>query len=341
MADRPTIADLARAAGVSVATVDRVLNGRHPVRKETAERVAAAATGLGYHAAGLIRRRLAEDLPHVRLGFVLQKPRQAFYQEFERELRRAAAAASGVRATAEIDFTHGAAPAHIVEQLEAMAARVQAVAMVAPDHPTVSAAVEALRARGVPVYALLSDFAPGVREGYVGVNNRKVGRTAAWMVAHAAARPGKVGLFVGSHRFDGHDSREIGFRAYFRENAPEFEVLESMVNLDTRQITQEATLSLLGRHPDLVGLFIAGGGMEGGIEALREKGRRLAVVVPEITPESRAALADGLITMAIATPLPALCRELVALMVGRIVRGAAGAPGQIFLPFDIYLPENV
>ena len=341
MVRRPTIADLARSAGVSVATVDRVLNGRHPVRKETAERVSAAATELGFHATGLIRRRLAEDLPPVRLGFVLQKPRQAFYQEFERELRAAVAAAPGVRASAEIDFTQGAAPAHIVERLEAMANRAQAVAMVAPDHPMVSASVEALRARGVAVFALLSDFAAGVREGYVGVNNRKVGRTAAWMLARAAERPGKVAVFVGSHRFDGHDSREIGFRAYFRENAPEFEVMESMVNLDTRQITHEATLSLLRRHPDLAGLFIAGGGMEGAIAALREEGRRLAVVVPEITPKSRAALAEGLITMAIATPLPALCRELVALMVSRIRNGAAEAPGQTFLPFDIYLPENI
>ena len=193
----------------------------------------------------------------------------------------------------------------------------------------------------MPVFALLSDFAAGLREGYVGVNNRKVGRTAAWMLARAAERPGKVGVFVGSHRFDGHDLREMGFRAYFRENAPEFEVLETMVNLDTRQVTHEATLSLLRRHPDLVALFVAGGGMEGAIAALREEGRRLAVVVPEITPDSRAALAEGLITMAIATPLPALCRELVARMTGRVVGGAADAPDQTLLPFDIYLPENI
>jgi LacI family transcriptional regulator len=342
MGRRATIADVARSAGVSVATVDRVLNGRHPVREETARRVYEAATAVGFHATGLIRRRLAEEeLPRVRLGFVLQKPRQAFYQELERGLREAVAGAAGVRASVEVDFLQGVAPAHIVERLEAMGGRAQAVAMVAPDHPMVSAAVERLRARGVPVFALLSDFAAGVRAGYVGVNNRKVGRTAAWMLARAAGGSGKVAVFVGSHRFDGHDSREIGFRAYFRENAPEFEVLETMVNLDTRQITHEATLSLLRRHPDLVGLFVAGGGMEGAIAALREEGRRLAAVVPEITAESRAALAEGLITMAIATPLPTLCREIVARMVGRIGEDGAEAPGQTFLPFDIYLPENI
>ena len=100
MARRPTIADLAQRAGVSVATVDRVLNGRQPVREETARRVYEAARELGFHAAGLIRQRLAAELPAVRLGFVLQKPRQAFYQAFERELRAAVAAAPGVRGDA-------------------------------------------------------------------------------------------------------------------------------------------------------------------------------------------------------------------------------------------------
>jgi LacI family transcriptional regulator len=339
MARRPTIRELAEAAGVSVATVDRVLNGRHPVREETARRVSEAATRLGYHAAGLIRQRLTA-LPQVRLGFVLLRQRQFFYQAFERELSAVVAAAPGVRATGFVDFG-GQTPGDAVAALNAMARRAQAVAMVAPEHPTVTAAVEGLRERGVPVFALLSDFAPGVREGYVGVDNYKAGRTAAWLIARCA-RPGKVAVFVGSHRFHGQELREIGFRAYFREHAPAFQVLETLVNLETRQITHEATLSLLQRYPDLVGFYVAGGGMEGAIAALREEGLGgLAVVVNEITPESRAALADGLIVMAIATPLAELCRELVGQMLAAVRGGAAEAPGQTFLPFDIYLPENI
>ena len=70
MARRPTINDLARAAGVSVATVDRVLNRRLPVREDTALRVVAAAETIGYHATGLLKRRLAEA-PRRHFGFLL------------------------------------------------------------------------------------------------------------------------------------------------------------------------------------------------------------------------------------------------------------------------------
>ncbi len=223
------------------------------------------------------------------------------------------------------------------------AEKAQAIAMTTVDLPSVTAAVQELKVRGIPVFSILSDFASGVREGYIGLNNRKVGRTAAWAIAKTARRPGKVAVFVGSHRYHGHELREIGFRSYFREKAPEFQVIDTLINLETRQITHEATLDLIARYPDLVGFYVAGGGMEGAISALREEkaGDRIVAIVNELTPESQAALADEVITMAIATPLGRLCRELVPLMVRAIERGAAETPGQTFLPFDICLPENI
>ena len=214
--------------------------------------------------------------------------------------------------------------------------------MSAPDHPTLTAAIGDLKARGIPVFSLLSDFAFGVRDGYVGVDNRKVGRTAAWMIATAAKQPGKVALFVGSHRFHGHELREMGFRTFFRENAPDFRCWRRGQPRDA-EITHEAIVSLLQRHPDLVGFYVAGGGTEGAIAALREAGARdgLVAICNEITPVTRAALADQVITMAISTPLANLSRELVELMVNAIEAKSAGVPGQTFLPFDIFLPENI
>ena len=50
MSDRPTIRDVARQAGVSIATVSRALNDKTDVRTQTRERVREAATSLGYTA---------------------------------------------------------------------------------------------------------------------------------------------------------------------------------------------------------------------------------------------------------------------------------------------------
>ncbi|APG86772.1 transcriptional regulator, LacI family (plasmid) [Sinorhizobium americanum] len=343
MTKRPTIGDLARESGLSVATVDRLLNARHPVREETARRVYEAARALGYPTARLMEQRRQRNLPDYRLGFILKKPAHPFFAGLAREVEAAVKAASSFHGIPSIEFVTSNAPGDLVVLLKNMGARCDAIAMVAPDHPTITEVVEDLKVKGVPVFSLLSDFAAGARAGYVGLNNRQVGRTAAWMVAKAAKRPGKVAVFVASHRCLGEELREIGFRSYFRENAQSFEVLATLVSPETRQLTYEATLDLIHHEPELVGFYVPGGAMEGAIAALREgrESRDLVAIVNEITPDSRAALADGVITMAIATPLRRLCRELTTLMARVIETGTAIPSGQIDLPFDIYLPENV
>src|SRR5437763_17014077 len=117
MARRPTIADLSREAGVSVATVDRVLNARHPVREETAHRVFEAANAIGYHAAGLIRQRIERDMPRYRFGFVLQKPDQYFFRSFADHLRQAVESARDFRRVAIIDRVAEQSPAGVPAKL--------------------------------------------------------------------------------------------------------------------------------------------------------------------------------------------------------------------------------
>ena len=43
-----TIVDVAKKAGVSVATVSRVVNGNYPVKQDTKERVKEAISSLNY-----------------------------------------------------------------------------------------------------------------------------------------------------------------------------------------------------------------------------------------------------------------------------------------------------
>lgn len=342
MANRPTIHDVARQAGVSSATVDRVLNGREKVREDTARKVYEAARAVGYHAAALIGQRVQADRPRLRLGLVLHKERQAFYQQFKAEAERAVARATGVRASVQVEFAASQSPRDFTTLMEDMAGRVDVVAATAVTHPDVTDAVERLNEKRVPCFALLNDFAQGVRQNYLGLNNLKVGRIAAHMIATASHHAGKIAIFVGGYRWHGHELRETGVRSYFREHAPQFQVLDTLVNLETRQLTYEATLDLLSRHPDLRGIYCAGGGMEGAIAAISEarKPGEVALVVNELTPESRAALINRNVTMVIGTPLQRLCDDLVRLASEATTDGIAPVSGQHFLPPELFLPES-
>lgn len=343
MVDRPTITDLARASGVSISTVDRVLNGRARVREDTARRVYDAARQIGYHGAPLIHKRLEEALPHIRVGLVLHKERQAFYQHFRRAAEEAAAAMRGVRAEMRIVFSPSQSPDDFVAALDSMKGRVDVVGSTAVSHLSTTDAVIRLQNAGIPCFALLNDFAQGVRRGYIGSNNLKVGRIAANMMATSTGARGKIALFVGGYRWHGHELRETGFRSYMREYAPDCEVLDTLINLETRQLTYDATRDLLDRHPDLRGIYCAGGGMEGVITALREARapRDVALVVNELTPDSRLALADRYVDMVVATPLETLCADLLDFSQRLKEDPETPIPGQHFLKPDLYLPESV
>jgi len=342
VANRPTIEQLAQDAGVSVATVDRVLNARAHVRAKTARRVHEAAVRIGYHASGLIGRRLIEELPEYRLGFLLLDIGAAFYGEFARQLSDAVAEPADFRGVFVLDHASPRKPDEIARKIAELSSRCMAIGVVAPEHPAVTAAVARCVEAGVPVFSLLSDFAAGTRQAYVGVHNGKVGRTAAWMIAKAAPRPGKVALFVGSHRFQGHEAREMGFRAYLREEAPEFSVLETLVNFEDPAFTKKAIVDLAAGN-DLAGCYVAGGGMEGAVAAMRAIApqRRPVLICNELTDLSRAGLAEKSITMVIDTPLRGISRQVVRMMAASLSARGAGRSGDAFLPFGIHLPESI
>jgi LacI family transcriptional regulator len=340
---RPTITDVAKAAGVSVATVDRVLNGRLPVREETSRRVFEAAEKIGFHATNIIRQRMLADMPSYNLGIILRKERHAFYQTFADELELAARNVRDRHLNLRIEFAQSGEPGELAALLTGMKGRVQAVAATGPDHHDVTAAVEALKARGIPTFSLLSDFAQGVREAYLGANNMKVGRTAAWMISRLARSRGKVLLLLGGHRFHGHSLRETGFRSYMREYAPEFEVMDALITLETRRLTYELVMDTIAKHRDLVGIYCIGGGMEGVIEALQQENRQDTIVclVNELTPESRQALLEKRISGVFQTSLRELCADLLATMVHTIEHGMADTPGQRFVPAHLWVPESL
>ena len=141
MAKRPTIADLAKSSGVSVATVDRVLNGRLPVREETARRVYEAANAIGYHAAGLIKQRMQQDLPQYRLGFLLQRREPGLLSGLRQGTGTRGQCCVDFRGVAQVDSCSRRFRRDRDAAERCRRAACKAIAMVAVDHPTVTAAV--------------------------------------------------------------------------------------------------------------------------------------------------------------------------------------------------------
>jgi LacI family transcriptional regulator len=316
------MADVAREAGVSLATVDRVLNARGIVHDRTRRDVLQVAGQLGYIP------RLGPTPRPRRLSFdiVFAGGTNAFLQLLADEIGQAAAGQAdelGVTVHRVEGFNPGAL-ASALNEIE----RSDGVGVIALDHPAVREAIRGLRARGIPVATLVSDMSNIGSIGYVGIDNRAAGRLAGQMLGRLVGeRAGSVLLFLGSRSYRGHEEREIGFRQVLEDEFPRLSVIEVPDTRDDIAKARRETLAMLRRRDGIVGIYNIAAGNRGIVDALTEArpARKPVFVAHELTEHSRTALVAGLVDVVI-DQNPALeAREILRLLAGH-ARGLPVTP---------------
>lgn len=333
--------DVAGKAGVGVATVDRVLSGRRAVRQETARRVFEAASELGYHSTPVIKYRLEGEKPRMAFGFVLPKEHQPFYRHLTQALRDEIDRCPTVRGRAVFRFATSQSPAEHAELIAAAAEKADVVAASVVSHQTTSRAVRKVSEAGVPVFAILNDFAPQECRSYIGLDNYRAGRLAGWLLSNTIGESGSVAVIVGGSLWQGHQLRESGLRSFIRQHRPTLNIHDSVLNIETRKVTYEVVHDLLATQADLRGLYITGGGIEGAIDALREATEpgRVKTVAHVLNDEIRTALATNVLTAIIRTSASTLAGHLITQMSEAHLGLAGQEKRQTTLQPEILLPE--
>lgn len=343
--NRPTISDLAKTADVSLSTVNRLLHGTGTVRPETVDRILDAANEIGFYGLGALRQRKRENLPHRNLGFLMQQSHRPLYQMWAEALKSASMRRADAVIEPNVVFEDDLSPEAVSANLLRMGQTSDAIAVVTADHPLVSQAIDELRGRGIPVVAYVTDLSAASRAGFVGTDNWKRGRTAAWFISQTADGPGKVFPLVGSNRYQCQDIADASFRSYMREHAPAYNVSETQLTHEVPDNAYAIVRRLIEEEPDLRGIFVNGGGISGVLRALRElpldEQRTIRIVCSDIGPETRKGLSEGLITASLCHPLDKMPQELIDVMLRLIERRDAASIEQRIVPFDILTPESI
>lgn len=340
---RPTIPDLAAAAGVSVSTVNRVLNQPDSVRQLTREQVMGAAEELGFYGLGTIKHAVRTGRQTHKLGILLQQEGRRFYRNLGDAMVAEAAKRSDDIVELSLSYLDDLSPEKVAERLVALGETCEAVALVAAQHPLVADAIDTVMAKGVPVAGLIAPLSAQGNVSFVGLDNWKVGRTAAWAFDRIIRDPGKIGILLGNFRYRNQEMNESGFRSYFREHNAKFTLLEPIATYESAAAARELVEKLLKDHPDLCGLFVSGGGITGALAALRTTPKRddFVTVGYELFDETRAALIDGTLTMVISHPMETFARETITTLIKAKNAGADAGAQRVALGFDIYTSENV
>lgn len=338
---RATIEDVADAAGVSVATVDRVLNGRAAVRPKTVERVEKAIRLLNYQSDRLAAR-LARSKEY-RFCFILPEGSNAYMTLLADAVREEALRMAQEKVVIDLRHTDVFSADVLGQTLDQISGLYDGVAAVALDHPRVRESINALCERGVAVVTLVSDVPGSRRTHYVGIDNAAAGRTAATLMGrYLAGRSGKVGLIAGSLSLRDHVERQFGFEQVMTHEYPKLELLPVRESRDDWRKLEDMTAQLLAEQPDLVGIYNVGGGTRGIVAGLETAGRSrdIVLIAHDLSDSNRKALIRGTIDAVINQDPGHEVRSAVRVLMSK----ADNVPlieSQERIRIDIFLRDNL
>ena len=340
----PTLEDVARQAGVSRATVSRVVNGVRNVDPLIQDLVHRAIAQTGYapnRAARSLVTRRAETVALVVSGA----------GDAPDESRNAFAA----RVFADPFF--GRAVAGVVGFLRPRSIHpVLMLADCAEDRQEVVTYLRQGRADGAlvvsthaddPLPALLAGArlhavlfarpASPVPLSYVDLDHREGGRLAAQRLLECGCR--RLATVAGPLAVSAGHERLAGFREMLAQNGhPDVPVIEAGFTLDSGIA---AMRQLLAEHPDLDGVFAANDLMaQGACQVLREAGRRVPDDVKVIGfDDSGIALQCRPPLTTIRQPIEQMAAEMARLLDGHI-RGERAEPASVMFAPELIVRES-
>lgn len=334
-----TLADVAAAAGVGKATVDRVINARGGVSDATALAVITAARELG------LRRILPK--PHrPLLRIELHYPQLAPPNSLNRSLERAFAEIGRViDRDVVINRTHYELPMEEAFYERLRASRADAIVIVAYEDPTLARIIEELVDRGVTVVTTVSDLPQTKRDVYIGIDQTSAGRTAAFLSAPGLPRQGRALVLSFEERAESHRRRVQGFTECMARLAPRIVVEPPIFSGNQLDLLRTRLSDALSRFSDVAMIYNAGMGNRIVADQLSVRGLRgkVTFVSHELTSTTHDLLLNNRMFFTIDQNTRGIAAQVVEYVLKKhgFLAGSLPQQSAIYVPFSIYSVENV
>ena len=340
-----TIANIAARAGVSTATVDRVLNKRAGVNAETVQRVMHVMAEVGAPP----QRGRPRNAANFRFAFVLPQNDAADSNPFADLVDRQIAQSAGDlrhQHITELTYRFPTGDGTLFAAGLAKLTDCQGVVVMAPDLPPVKLAINQLVRAGVHVVTLFSDVAGSMRETHVGADSRAGGRTAGLLLSRTAASPRDTLLLASSAtRLSSEIDRRIGFAQVLEERAPHLRLLR-LPDLPTDDAGAARALTrFLKKDIDparVAGIYNVGAGSAGLARALEraELNHKVALVAHDLSDAHRALLSSGGLAYVLTQDIH-YCVNAAARVLRALCENVRGALNVVQPRVEILTAENL
>lgn len=264
MAHRFLVKEIALQAGVGVATVDRVLNGRAHVREGTRKRVEQAITELEKQ-----QLQLATTGRKLYVDVVAEAPSR-FVDEIQEALHAELLSFHPLLLRPRFVTRETMTNDYVIETLRSIAKRgSHGVLLKARDVQEISDEIGKLRRQGIPVITVFTDIPLSGRVAYAGPDNRVAGATAAYLIGQwVGGREGSVLVTMSDELFRGEEEREASFRRSLRVHYPNLTILDASGGHGLDHETEKIVQRVLCRDAKIVAVYSMGGGNMAVLKAL-------------------------------------------------------------------------
>lgn len=284
------LADVAKSAGVSIATVDRVLNERGNVSRDKEALVLKWARLLK-----LDRSLSTVSAKWLRVAILMHKPNTQYYTELKQGFEHAQRAFEAQRIICLVTYFEDLRPEKVIQVIRNSTKHADALIIATYEHPSTYETLKKL-SETIPIVTLGSDLPNSGRNWYVGLDNWQAGRTAGELMGRFLGHEGgKILPITGLNSLLSHKTRERGFRAALKERFPSCIVIETVESrLDPAQMDQ-LTCDAFAKHPNLKGIYNISNGDQRLAATLRRIGRASSTIYINhgLDDTSRDDLIDG------------------------------------------------
>lgn len=290
-----TIQQIAERANVSRGTVDRALNNRGRINPEVAERIMQIADEMGY--VPREKRKNAVKKKNIKIGVITQLAKASFMLEINRGIQQAREELKdwGV----EILLKEGLSvdeeeQARVIEELAAQG--IQGLALMPVDCDRIREKINWLtEEKKIPVVTFNSDIVGTKRSCFVGMDNRRSGKTAAGLMGLMTRGIGKVLIITGYFSNVVNNARVDGFIEEIKNEYPELEIAGVQGSFDETAEVERIIENSMINIPGINGIFVVSGGQAGVKMAFEKLGleRRPYVVIYDQTPKNEKTIKEG------------------------------------------------
>lgn len=336
MGRKATAQDVAREAGVSASTVDRVLNNRGGVCEAKERLVFAAARRLKLDRA--LDPRAARTL---RVAAFLQPPSNPFHAALAAAIAAENRGPNPFNIQTRIFHADAARSAETMRRVDAAGTDHDAIIVCLAHDDGLAQVLERLVASGRPVITLATDIrCHGAT--YVGPDNLRSGRLAGELMGRFLGRDGgEVIVIAGLLSMIGQDERRAGFQAVLAERYPACRIADVYESREQAERAGDLVFRALRRNPAIRGIYNESAGALPVVEALRRLDRlgEVCFITHELTDDRRALLRSGAID-AVIDQNPRLEVSAALHQIAAFFRRADPGPAPSVTPVNIFTREN-